>query len=130
MASNELRIPADVRHVGRSRRWVRHHAPSDASPESLRVLELLTSEVVTNAVKYGRCDEVVVRLGLRRDVVEVVVLDANPEPPLLIGPSQHRDGGRGMLLVDSLAREWGVERHEADGKSVWFCVPTSALVPA
>lgn len=94
------------------------------------MLELLTSEVVTNAVKYGCCDEVVVRLGLRRDEVEVVVLDANPEPPLAVDPSHRRDGGRGMLLVDSLARRWGVQRHEADGKSVWFCVPTSGLVGA
>ena len=130
MARKELRIPADVRHIGRSRRWVRQQAPAGASAEALGVLELLTSEVVTNAVKYGRGDEVVVRLGLRRDEVEVVVSDANPEPPRVVDPAQRRDGGRGMRLVRSLARDWGVVRHEHDGKSVWFCVPMAGLTPA
>ena len=130
MAGKELRLPADVRHIGRSRQWVRQHAPSGTSPEAVRVLELLTSEVVTNAVKYGGCDEIVVRLGSRHGEVEVVVSDANPEPPQVVDPSQRRDGGRGMRLVDSLARRWGVVRHPHDGKSVWFCVSMSGLLVA
>ena len=97
MADRELRLPADVRHIGRSRQWARQHAPSGTSPGTVRVVELLT---------------------------KVVVSDANPEPPQVVDPSQRRDGGRGMRLVDSLARAWGVVRHH-DGKSVWFRVPKS-----
>ncbi|MDQ1695401.1 MAG: hypothetical protein QOJ03_754 [Frankiaceae bacterium] len=36
-----------------------------------------------------------------------------------IGPAGAIGAGRGLLLVETLADEWGVAR-EADGKSVWF----------
>lgn len=124
MRGTELRIPADVRYIRSSRQWVRRQAEErGAAASTLRVVELLTSEVVTNAVKYGQGDEVTVCVGMDRGEMEVSVHDQSSEPPVLLDPRSGRHGGRGMRLVASLADEWGVHQHRADGKSVWFRLP-------
>ena len=84
---------------------------------------LLTSELVTNAVRYGRG---LVTLTIRTDPpsVRVVVHDDNPTLPTL-GPADDEtaEGGRGLRLVDTLASRWGATPHRCggkDGKDVWF----------
>lgn len=121
----QLRFRADPRHVGRCRRWaVRRATEQGASPEAVRLVELLTSEVVTNAVKYGPADgQVTLRVRRDGDEVLVAVRDESAVPPEVLHPEPTRFGGRGMGLVESLARDWGVHQHHADGKSVWFRLP-------
>ena len=81
---------------------------------------LLTSELVTNAVRYGRG---LVRLSIRTEppAVRVEVHDDNPALPTL-GPETDAaaEGGRGLRLVDALASRWGAEPHPGNGKDVWF----------
>lgn len=81
---------------------------------------LLTSELVTNAVRYGRG---LVRLTVRTGppAVRVEVHDDNPALPTL-GPEDDvaAEGGRGLRLVDTLATRWGADPHPSDGKDVWF----------
>ncbi|WP_182111262.1 MULTISPECIES: ATP-binding protein [unclassified Actinotalea] len=123
----ELRLPAHPGHIRHGRQWVRRQAVAcGVHDHILRVLELLTSEVVTNAVKYGGGREVRVRVAVEDDVVRVGVRDTNPEPPALLDPGEVELGGRGMHLVRSLAQAWGVVEHAEDGKSVWFAL---ALAP-
>jgi anti-sigma regulatory factor (Ser/Thr protein kinase) len=50
------------------------------------------------------------RLGVNADERSVT---------LTVGPAGSIGAGRGLLLVEALADEWGVQ-EEADGKSVWF----------
>ncbi|MCP9943783.1 ATP-binding protein [Streptomyces somaliensis] len=81
--------------------------------------ELLASELVTNALvhtEYGA----VVTATLAGDVLRVEVRDFAPEPPDPHLPVTD-DGthGRGLLLVQALADEWGV-RVQGAGKAVWF----------
>jgi anti-sigma regulatory factor (Ser/Thr protein kinase) len=97
----------------------------------VETVELLTSEVVTNAIVHARAaPELVVRLSGAR--VRIEVHDASPAVPVrrLAGP--YAASGRGIAIVDGLAGNWGVE-HVPDGKRVWFEVPTwgagSAEVP-
>jgi hypothetical protein len=79
---------------------------------------LLVSELVTNAVLHARTDiEVVVRL--LRTGVRVEVHDASPATPVVRHYDDEAMTGRGLALVDELARRWGVDRVEG-GKSVWF----------
>lgn len=81
---------------------------------------LLTSELVTNAVRYGRG---LVRLTVRSEPpsVRIEVHDDNPDLPTL-GPDDDdaAEGGRGLRLVDALATRWGTETHPTAGKDVWF----------
>ena len=91
---------------------------------SLRgVVELLTSELVTNAVKHGASDahESILLSARRLDgTVRVEVcdegltgFDAEPGGTGLMEP-----GGNGLVLVEALASRWGVEPGQP--KCVWF----------
>ena len=82
------------------------------------VVELLVSELVTNALRYG-----IAPFGLRmtRDSANVMieVSDGNPTVPRLRNVQVGDEGGRGLHLVDELSSDWGVRTHP-QGKTVWF----------
>jgi len=93
------------------------------SAATRHVLELLTSELVTNAVKHGASDpnEAILLSARRTDgTVRVEVcdeglnsFDADPDGTDLMEP-----GGNGLVLVEALASRWGVDRGQP--KCVWF----------
>jgi len=90
---------------------------------ALFAIELLVTELVTNALRHGPADGVVeVEATRRNDRLEVSVSDDSPEPPVIRRPGPDAPGGRGMALVEALALRWGVRQHADDGKSVWFWV--------
>jgi anti-sigma regulatory factor (Ser/Thr protein kinase) len=83
---------------------------------------LLASELVTNAVRYGRPD---IRLRLQVDVarLRVEVHDGGaPMPPWVApGAPSGQPHGRGLVIVNHLAASWGVDGTDVgDGKDVWF----------
>ncbi len=82
---------------------------------------LLTSELVTNAVKYGG-EHIVLTVRDDPDLFRVEVHDDGPRAPRVAAATSHAVGGRGLLLVESLAHEWGTsaEASGQDGKVVWF----------
>jgi anti-sigma regulatory factor (Ser/Thr protein kinase) len=94
--------------TGLLRRWRRE--------DLAEVAVLLTSEVVTNAVLHARTDLVLtVRMDGSR--LRVSVRDDEVSPPRPRTPDA--EGGRGLALVESLARSWGTSPH-GRGKAVWF----------
>lgn len=106
--------------VGAARRFVRDVLRSRHIPDRVvETVELLTSEVVTNAVVHaGSGPQVTVRVD--GDRVRVAVRDRSAElPARRLGPV---DGlsGRGVVIVDELASAWGIERERGGGKRVWF----------
>ena len=84
---------------------------------------LLTSELVTNAVKYGG-PHIVLTVRDEPDLLRVEVHDDGPRVPRLGTAASHALGGRGLLLVESLAHAWGTSMRGGDrpGKSVWFAL--------
>ena len=90
-------------------------------------LRLLTSEVVTNAIRHAGL-EAGDSIGLAVDVsderVRVNVADDGPgfEPADVEGPLPGKIGGWGLLLVKQLSDAWGVIRN--DPNSVWFEIRT------
>lgn len=79
---------------------------------------LLVSELVANAVLHsGTPLEVVVRCDADR--VRIEVHDGNPVLPVRKHYSTMSGTGRGLLLVERMAAEWGSERTDG-GKVVWF----------
>ncbi|MFE0174530.1 SpoIIE family protein phosphatase [Streptomyces sp. NPDC059002] len=108
--------------------------PEDATPSRARRLarsalarwgledltdsvELLVSEVVTNAVRYAS-RPITLRL-LRTDVLRCEVGDDVPQLPRLRQARATDEGGRGLYLVNKMARRWGATRLST-GKVVWF----------
>ncbi|WP_327352750.1 ATP-binding protein [Streptomyces sp. NBC_01304] len=86
---------------------------------------LCVSELVTNAVRHGHGDG---RLSIVCTVEDlyVEVADGNPEPAELRSASDDDTTGRGLVLVDALSTDWGVNDG---GKTTWcvFNIPEGML---
>jgi anti-sigma regulatory factor (Ser/Thr protein kinase) len=112
-------LAADPRSVAEAR-----HAVAKAcrlageSVERCEQMVLLTSELVTNAVLYGR-SAVQLVISWAPGHMRVEVGDDNARPPVLRSSDPSAIDGRGLRLVNELADDWGVQ-HEGDGKHVWF----------
>jgi anti-sigma regulatory factor (Ser/Thr protein kinase) len=89
-----------------------------ADGDTVDLVTLLTSELVTNAISHASGPELVVRLQVD-GAVEVAVHDDDPRTPQLRHPSLLDVRGRGLVLVTGLARSWGT-RSTSEGKWVWF----------
>ncbi|MFF6772311.1 SpoIIE family protein phosphatase [Streptomyces sp. NPDC012637] len=88
--------------------------------------ELVVSELVTNAIRYGRPP---IRLRLIHDHgLSCEVSDGSSTTPHLRRARAFEEGGRGLLLVAQLAERWGT-RHARNGKTVWAELSESADVP-
>ncbi|MFB4426522.1 SpoIIE family protein phosphatase [Streptomyces sp. QL37] len=78
--------------------------------------ELVVSELVTNAIRYGGDP---IRLRLIRDTALICeVFDGSSTAPHLRRARIFDEGGRGLLLVASLTERWGT-RYTSTGKTIW-----------
>ncbi|AWW37811.1 serine/threonine protein phosphatase [Streptomyces cadmiisoli] len=102
---------------GKARRLVRRALARWELEDLTDSVELLVSEVVTNAVRYAS-RPITLRL-LRTDVLRCEVGDDVPQLPRLRQARATDEGGRGLYLVNRLARRWGATRLST-GKVVWF----------
>jgi anti-sigma regulatory factor (Ser/Thr protein kinase) len=92
------------------------------------VVDLLTSELVTNAVRHAS-HTVEVGLALADGMLRVEATDDDPSEPTLPPIEQAGESGRGMYLINRLAQRWGCEHRAATSKVVWFEAVVSPLVP-
>lgn len=93
-------------------------------------MELVASELVTNALRYAvplGTPGAPVRLSLVRWTCRVMcaVQDPSPVPPVAKDPDYVAETGRGLHLVDSFSENWGWRPVNGTGKVVWalFHVP-------
>jgi anti-sigma regulatory factor (Ser/Thr protein kinase) len=84
--------------------------------------QLLVSEIVSNAVRYGR-PQITLAMRISPPGVGIVVTDEGVALPTLPGhpPDASQPSGRGLLILDAIASSWGITPHESHpGKAVWF----------
>lgn len=113
--SAHLELVPDPRVVAQARRFVVEHAPP-LSQETLGVLVLLVSELVTNAVIHaGTALEVAMVVASGHVLVSVSDEGGDPEPQ-----QRDREGGRGLHLVRTLADRADLRVHSTGGKTAWF----------
>ena len=86
-------------------------------------MQLLISELVTNAVRHGGGSDVTVKLVVTSSI-EASVHDYGRGAPRPCPADVWDDGGRGLQLVGELADAWGT-RADDSGKWVWFRVRQS-----
>ena len=120
----DLRVAPSLAAARHCRHWIVSIAREcGATPAATTAVELLVSEVVTNAVKYGAVqDAIELTATCERQHLVVAVRDHNPAPPVVLEVGPTAQGGRGMHLVQRLAHSWGVRHHGPAGKTVWFRV--------
>ncbi|MEU7550943.1 ATP-binding protein [Streptomyces sp. NPDC044571] len=112
---------ADLKGVGEVRRALRELMRHRCRADTAEVAELLTTELVTNALVHtDQGAEVSARLEPTRLRVEVRD-HASRRPRPYVPTADDGTHGRGLVLVQALADAWGVDAAaQAGGKVVWF----------
>ncbi|MHB9857228.1 SpoIIE family protein phosphatase [Streptomyces sp. YIM S03343] len=109
-------VPADPAAVAEVRASVVARLSEWGLDELAFTTELILSELVTNALRYGR-GPISVRL-LRDRTLICEVTDASTTSPHLRYAASTDEGGRGLFLVAQLAERWGT-RYMPGGKVIW-----------
>lgn len=109
-------LPADPALVSDVRAAAVRRLSQWGLEESAFATELLLSELVTNAVRYGT-GPIQVRLIHGRTLI-CEVYDTSNTAPRLRQAATTDEGGRGLFLVAQLAETWGT-RYTTDGKVIW-----------
>nr|WP_308315532.1 SpoIIE family protein phosphatase [Streptomyces sp. ISL-100] len=110
-------LPREPRSVGRARELARAQLVTWGLEDLVDTTELLVSELVTNALRYGE-GEIRLRLLLDRTLV-CEVWDGGLVQPRRRRARDTDEGGRGLQLVGLLSAAWG-SRRTPRGKTVWF----------
>ncbi|WP_256104545.1 SpoIIE family protein phosphatase [Streptomyces sp. ODS05-4] len=115
---------AEPERIAAARRHVRELLHDWAEAEQVDSAVLMVSEMVTNVLVHTDGDALLVAeavgdQGRRRLRIEVA--DTSDELPHRRRPGEMASSGRGLVLMEMLAHEWGVDPRGA-GKSIWFAL--------
>jgi anti-sigma regulatory factor (Ser/Thr protein kinase) len=118
-----LTLTPERQSVAVGRHWVvRTAVAAGVTGMANQVVELLTSELLSNAVLHGAAGRAI-HLWFRAgedDVVRVSVTDSLPARPVVLHPGLVAPSGRGMAIVEAMSNRWGVDDQHDGGKTVWF----------
>lgn len=120
MQTVEMELEPDRQNVSRARKFAVEHAASIGHEDTIDVVELLVSELVTNAVLHAGT-QVNLRLSYDDGVLRVEVRDTSAAQARQRHYGTGATTGRGLELIEALATDWGVDT-DADRKTVWFTV--------
>ena len=128
METARLELPGTPVAPSVARLFVRNLCQEWGADEVCDVAELLSSELVTNAVIHAKSP---VELAAAYDdslVLRIEVYDRSPDDvdrtPQT--PAEGAEGGRGLAIVARLAFRWGVDPCST-GKRVWFTLANTPL---
>ncbi|MES5820478.1 SpoIIE family protein phosphatase [Streptomyces sp. RG80] len=112
----EWDVPSDPAAVARVRADVSRQLSRWGLEELEFTTELILSELVTNAIRYGG-EPIRVRVLLDRSLI-CEVFDSSSTSPHLRYAAMTDEGGRGLFLVAQLTERWGT-RYTPEGKVIW-----------
>lgn len=121
----EWDVPVDPAAVAGMRAAAAEKLDEWGLPELAFGMELVLSELVTNAIRHGSAP-ITVRLLLDRTLT-CEVSDGSSTSPHLRHAATTDEGGRGLFLVAQVAERWGT-RYTGAGKVIWAEQPLPALV--
>ncbi|NEB04210.1 SpoIIE family protein phosphatase [Streptomyces sp. SID13726] len=109
-------LPSDPAVVSKARLHASDQLTAWGLEELAFTTELVVSELVTNAIRYGK-SPIQLRMILQ-SALTCEVSDASSTAPHLRRARVFDEGGRGLLLVAQLTEHWGT-RHNREGKVIW-----------
>jgi anti-sigma regulatory factor (Ser/Thr protein kinase) len=116
-----VRLAAEPAAAGQARSQVRAVICAWDAPVDGDLAVLLTSELVTNAIRHEPGDTITLVISCSADRLRVDVHDTSRALPMLQDVAADVETGRGLMLVATLATEWGFYRGPA-GKAVYFAL--------
>ncbi|MGW3448317.1 SpoIIE family protein phosphatase [Streptomyces sp. NPDC001076] len=117
------RLPQDPAAVAGARKMACEQLEAWGLTDAAFATELIVSELVTNAVRYG---DGPIALRLIRDAALICeVSDGSSTAPHLRRARVYDEGGRGLLLVAQISERWG-SRQTPTGKTIWAEQPLPA----
>jgi anti-sigma regulatory factor (Ser/Thr protein kinase) len=126
-AEGILDLPASPRSVPVARRLARRAGEAAGLPVDVSdVLQLLVSELVTNAVVHART-EIRLHVVVTAEQIRIEVCDQAGLQPRLRTHSVSATTGRGLRMLNVLASSWGVDELADGGKMVWATLPVDGL---
>jgi anti-sigma regulatory factor (Ser/Thr protein kinase) len=119
MSPRHVVLPADNTAPRAAREFLALACCGRHESQVVEEAQLLVSELVTNAVRYGAPPiELQVRCA-GDDRLQVRVRDSEPAVPKARAADADAESGRGLMLVDLVSDAWGHE-DDSDGKAIWF----------
>ena len=122
-ATAHIGLPAHLSAAGQARQFLREVLPGWSLNGLVDSAQLLTTELVTNAVIHAR-SPVGVTLKLAEGRLRVEVADRGPGALIMRQPVDGDMHGRGLRLIEALSSAWGTSSDE-QGKLVWFELPVA-----
>jgi anti-sigma regulatory factor (Ser/Thr protein kinase) len=105
--SLRARLPRDRSCPAVARRLLEGHAREDLDDRQAEAALLIVSELATNALTHG-AGAIVLTVSRHGDSLRIEVFDeGRPEGFGVVPEGERRVGGRGLFIVDQLARGWG-----------------------
>ena len=117
--SRRAQLSTGPNAVAEARNSVRAAIMAWDVPVDPDIAVLLTSELVTNAIKHEAGDTITVFITCCFGHLRVDVHDTSRFFPVLLDASVEDEAGRGLMLVDTLSAKWGCDRTP-EGKAVYF----------
>ncbi|HEY7433052.1 MAG TPA: ATP-binding protein [Streptosporangiaceae bacterium] len=113
------RLAAGPAAPAEARAQVRAAIDAWEAPVDPATAVLLTSELVTNAIRHEPGGSVALAVTASCRELRVDVYDASCFLPVLVDSPPDAEAGRGLLLVAVLSDDWGAYRTPG-GKAVYF----------
>ncbi len=119
LLARRVRLATRPAAVAEARSHVRDTISAWDLPVDQEIAVLLTSELVTNAISHEMGEHVTLVIRGSHDRLRVEVHDTSCAVPVPMDAPADAETGRGLMLVDNLANDWGYYRTPA-GKAVYF----------
>jgi two-component sensor histidine kinase len=118
----EWTLPSETASIPLARQLATDAFPG-LSRDSLDSIAMVVSELATNCVRHAGT-VFSLRVGRpEQDLVRIDVRDDDAAQPVLRNPTPAQLHGRGLRIVQALARQWGVlPATRGVGKTVWCTV--------
>jgi anti-sigma regulatory factor (Ser/Thr protein kinase) len=114
-----LLVPAVPDAVRTGRRLVRDVCQLTGLSDVADVAELLAGEIASNVILHTQTPWLRLVVEVTGGNLRVCVSDSDPQLPTVHVPSEGEPRGRGLMLVNLLANDWGATQRST-GKIVWF----------